>query len=264
MTGRGATITRITVLVMLALTACGTTGSSGATATISGTCILPALASVPPAPPSPPSPTGSPPATFTAIAAATPLASPAIGTPRPSASALPTVPLAPTPPAATRGTVAPTIAPTATAGPPPAPPTATRVGVPERREFLSTTFSGTPGAPALIPAAMPASPDLPAFSQGELCIYVRTHAPHGNKITTDAAPDYRVTAITLTTLDQFDRRFGTETHASPETPVYVVELAGQFTMSGGPPPGSVNTYANYVEVFDAHTGRLLIEGGFAP
>jgi len=44
----------------------------------------------------------------------------------------------------------------------------------------------------------------------------------------------------------------------------VVELAGQFTMSGGPPPGSVNTYANYVEVFDAHTGRLLIEGGFAP
>lgn len=262
MTGRRATGTLaalLVVLVVLVLTGCGTAGRSGATATLSSTCTLPALASIPPPPTPPPSPTGSPPPTFTAIIVVTPVSSPTIGTPRPGAFAPPTVPFIPTPSTAVKGTI--TL--TATVGSPPATPTATRVGVPQRRQFVSSIFSGTPGVPALTPVGMSASPDLPAFTQADVCIYVRTHAPHSFKITTDAAPDYRVTAITLTTLDQLNQQFGAETQASPETLVYMVEMAGQFTMSGGPPPGFSNTYPNYMEVFDAHTGRLIIEGGFA-
>ena len=227
------------------------------------TCTFPALASVPPPPATPLSPTGSPPPTVTAIAAITPGPSPAIGVSRPGTATRTAGPATPAPQIAVRGTVAPTIAPTATVGPSPALPTATRVGVPARRQFLSTTIDGTPGVLALTPVAMPTSPDLPAFSQGEVCTYVRTHPPHGNKLTTYAAPDYRVTAITLTTLGQFDLMFGTSGIAPADTLVYVVELAGEFTISGGPAPGVVNSYASYMEVFDAHTGRILIEGGFA-
>lgn len=226
-------------------------------------CTLPALASPPPTRAPVPSPTGSPPPTATAIVVVTPTPTSAIGVSRPGAAAVTAVPVASMPRIAISGTVAPTVAPTATVGPPPAAPTATRGGVPARRQFLSSTIDGTPGEPALNPVAAPASPEQSAFSQEEVCVYTRTHPPHGNGITTNAAPDYQVTAITLTTLGQFDLMFGTGGIAPTDTLVYMVELAGQFTISGGPAPGFVNSYPSYVEVFDAHSGRLLIEGGFA-
>ena len=213
-------------------------------------CILPALALAPATSAPLPSPTGPPPPTRTAA--------PRSGTAGPTAPPVNSVSKI-----AIGGTVPPTISPTATIVPPSAAPTATRVGVPPRRQFLTTTIDGTPGEPALIPVATPPSPDEPAFSQGEICAYVRTHPPHGNGITTNAAPDYRVTAIMLTTLGQFDLMFGESGIAPADTLVYVVELAGQFTISGGPAPAFANNYPSYVEVFDAHTGRLLIEGGFA-
>jgi hypothetical protein len=204
---------------------------------VGSACILPALASPPP--------TSAP---------------PVLSPPRSSVISLPPT-LRPSTASdnAHPSAIPPTVAPTATVGPPPATPTATRVGVPPRRQFLST--SG--GEPGLGPVATPASPDQPAFSQEEVCAYARTHPPHGSKITTNAAPDYQVTAITLTTLGQFDLMFGVGAIAPADTLVYVVELAGQFTMSGGPGPGVSNSYPNYVDVFDAHSGRLLIEGGFA-
>ena len=208
---------------------------------VGSACVLPELASVPPTPVPPPSPTDSPPSTATAIALATPAATSAIIATRSGTAALTAVRATAAPQITINGTVAPTVAPTATVGPPPATPTATRVGVPARRQFLSTTIDGTPGVPALTPVAVSASPGPSAFSQGEVCAYVRTHPPHGNKLTTNAAPDYQVIAITLTTLDQFDQMFGTSGIAPAETLVYVVELAGQFTISGGPAPGFANS-----------------------
>jgi len=207
------------------------------------------------------------PPTATAIAGRLP-PPPPLPTPRPNpppttgAVTGPATTFIPTPPVSPGGTgpIPPTAS--ATPGPPTRIPTATRVGVPPHRQFVSTTVDSTPGVPALPTVATTTTPGKPAYTADEVRAYVLRNPPHGNKITTSAAPGYTVVAVTLVTADQFDQRFGTGTQVPPETLVYMVELAGQFTMSGGPAPGTVNTYPSYIEVFDAHTGRLLIEGGF--
>ena len=170
----------------------------------------------------------------------------------------------PTPTPGSPGGAGPT-PPTASAVPgSPAPiPTTTRVGVPPHRQFVSTAVDRTPGIPALPTVAATTPPDRPAYTADEVRAYALRTPPHGSDITTSAAPGYTIAAVMLATVAQFDAQFGAGTPAPPETLVYVVELAGQFTMSGGPAPGTVNTYPRYIEVFDAHTGRLLIEGGFA-
>lgn len=161
----------------------------------------------------------------------------------------------------------------ATATAPPGPPTAiltaTRVGVPPRFAPITFVGNGKDGG-AGISGITPRNPTAPAgqstYDEADLRAFVLAHPPIGGGISIAAAPGYTVARITLTTLGAFDLAFGLPYEPaggrSPDTLVYVVELAGQFTMSGGAPPGRTLSFPMCVVVFDARTGDVYIEGGF--
>jgi len=216
------------------------------------------------------------PPTFTAIAGhLTPPPSPPTRPNPPLAIFTPTAPGGPsatfTPtPAGSPGTGAIPATTTATPGPPTPIPTATRVGVPPR--FAPISFGGNgndggAGIHGITPRNPAAPPDTPTYSEADLRAFVLMNPPLGSGITITATPGYTVARITLTRLGAFNLAFGfpyepVVVGRSPDTLVYVVELAGQFTMSGGPAPGRIGTFPMCVEVFDARTGNIYIEGGF--
>lgn len=200
------------------------------------------------------------PPTFTAIAGhLTPPPPPPTARPNPPlAISTPTAPGGPsatfTPtPAGSPGTGA--IPATGTATPGPNKPifptaTATRVGVPPR--FSPITFGGNgndggAGIHGITPRNLAAPPDTPTYSEADLRAFVLANPPIGGSISITATPGYTVARITLTRLGAFNLAFGfpyepAVVGRSPDTLVYVVELAGQFMMSGGPPPGRINAF----------------------
>jgi len=201
-----------------------------------------------------------------------PLPSPGtMTTPAPDALIATATAFAAFPGTAVNGPVPPTVPPTLTAppGPPTALPTATRVGVPARFApitFIGNSRDGSAGIGGVTPRNPTAPAGQPTYDEADLRAFVLAHPPIGGGIAIAAAPGYTVARVTLTTLGAFNLAFGFPYEPgggrAPDTLVYVVELAGQFTMSGGPAPGRIGTFPMCVEVFDARTGDLYLEGGF--
>ncbi len=218
--------------------------------------------------PAPP-PTRAAPTTAPISAPATrPLPSPGtMTTPAPDALIAAATTFAAFPGTIVNGPVPPTL--TATPGPPTALPIATRVGVPARFApitFVGNSRDGGAGIGGVTPRNPTAPAGQPTYDEADLRTFVLAHPPIGGGITIAAAPGYTVARVTLTTLGAFNLAFGFPYEPgggrSPDTLVYVVELAGQFTMSGGPAPGRIGTFPMCVEVFDARTGDIYLEGGF--
>jgi len=245
-----------TVLAAGLVTGCvaPTGGRTTATVATVAPCTPPARSI--PEPTAPPSPTasGPPPPTATAIA----LVTPTRDRPPDRPSAPPRIvaggpPPTPMRPAGT-GPVPPTVALTATPGPPPSSPTATRVGVPSRRLFISMGNGGA-GVPGITPRAAAAPPDMPTYREEDVCAFARTHPLRGMGIT--------IVSIRRTTVGEVDRAYGTRLTPPEATLVYTVEMQGVFTFSDGPAPGRLGTFPTGIAVFDARTGEILLEGGIA-
>jgi len=253
-----------TVLAAGLLTGCvaPTGGRTTATVATVAPCTPPARAIPQPTATPPPTASGPPPPTATAIA----LVTPTRDRPPERPSAPPRIVAggsSPTPmrPAGT-GPVPPTVAPIATPGPPPPSPTATRVGVPPRRLFISMGNGGA-GVPGITPRAVTAPPGMPTYSEQEVCAFARPHPLRGMGITIATAPDYTITSIHLTTVGECAQAYGTRLMPPEATLVDAVEMHGMFTFSGGPAPGRLGTFPTGIAIVDARTGEILLEGGLA-
>jgi hypothetical protein len=109
------------------------------------------------------------------------------------------------------------------------------------------------GSPAL-KADMTA---VPGFTLDDVKRYVGTHPVR----TSDARPrTYTITRAEFMNSKQVsDLLSGARTGFPEDYMLCYVELAGTFTFSG--PRGATRIYQRGFEVFDAHTGNLLMVGG---
>lgn len=113
------------------------------------------------------------------------------------------------------------------------------------------------GAPAIRPRTTTADASTPAFTVADVEQYVTTNSlPHA--LPTTVRPT--IVKITFLTSQQVSTLLHTTTGLPDATLLCYVELQGSFTFAG--PRGTTTpTFSTGFEVFDAHTGNLLISGG---
>lgn len=127
----------------------------------------------------------------------------------------------------------------------------------------SATASTAPiGAPAIVPRASAASTGptstAPAFSTADVVQYVTTH-PIWRNLAPWATPT--VVQVEFLTSQQVTSLLSGESTGMPDGALLCyVQLRGTFTFAGS--SGKTVTYHTGYEVFDAHTGNLLMAGGF--
>jgi hypothetical protein len=96
----------------------------------------------------------------------------------------------------------------------------------------------------------------PSFTAADAAQFATTHRMWHNLSNTPA----HVIQVQFLTSQQLSQLLGGESTGLPDnTLVCYVELQGTFTFQT--PSGATVTYSKGVEVFDAHTGNLLIAGG---
>jgi hypothetical protein len=112
-----------------------------------------------------------------------------------------------------------------------------------------------PGVPAIHPRTTTANPATPAFTKADVEQYV-----NNNPMPRDLAPWHPVIVkVVFATSLQVSTMLGESTGVSDTTLLCYIELQGTFSFSA--PDGTPVTYQRGFEVFDAHTGNLLMSGG---
>ncbi len=131
------------------------------------------------------------------------------------------------------------------------------------RTYPSTIASVAPiGAPAIVPhldarSTGPTS-TAPAFSTADVVQYVKTH-PIWRNIASCATPT--AVRVEFLTSQQVTSLLSGESTGMPDGALLCyVQMRGTFTFAGS--SGKTVTYHTGYEVFDAHTGNLLMAGGF--
>lgn len=113
--------------------------------------------------------------------------------------------------------------------------------------------------PPGIPAITPRTNDIPAYSTADAEQYMVLQSPYGASLTAHKAT---IVKIAFMTAHQVSVLLHGESIGRPDTAlVCYVELRGSFGPPGPVPYGSKYALSpKAVEVFDAHTGNLLIIG----
>ncbi len=125
----------------------------------------------------------------------------------------------------------------------------------------TTTNSDSPGLPAITPRT-PLTPQTlssssPAFTLDDAKQYVNTHPLPAAIIT---GPKPVIVQVAFLASQEVSKRLKGESLGVPDgTLLCYVELHGTFTFYG--PSHTKVTYSTGVEVFDIHTGNLLVAGG---
>jgi hypothetical protein len=162
---------------------------------------------------------------------------------------------------------APTYPPTPTWNPqappwtpalPPPPPTALSTGMPGGD--LPRTRP-VPGVPAIQPTILDAGPDTPAFTAADVQRYHAATNLNGN-FGMRAAATGQVTLDKITFLEEKELLLlhpDLELSDPGNRLLCYIEYSGTFQVSG-PPGTTVNELHHAQEVYDAHTGNLLVSG----
>lgn len=96
----------------------------------------------------------------------------------------------------------------------------------------------------------------PSFTAAEAAQFATTHRMWHNM----SSAQSHVVSVQFLTSQQVSQLLGGESTGLPDsTLVCYVELQGTFTFPA--PSGATVSYSKGVEVFDAHSGNLLIAGG---
>ena len=105
-------------------------------------------------------------------------------------------------------------------------------------------------------AISPGTKGTPAFTEDDVRQYVSKHRlPNESK-----KLDFKITSIRFISSKEVSVLLnGASTGFPDDYPLCYVELSGTFTFSG--PKGASATYPRGIEIFDAHTGNLIITGG---
>lgn len=121
----------------------------------------------------------------------------------------------------------------------------------------TTPNSGNPGLPAIAPRTSSTSRSTPTFTLDDAKQYVNTH-PLPDAVITGPKPVI-IQAAFLPSQDISKRLNGESMDVPDGTILCYVELHGTFTFYG---PSNIKvTYSTGVEIFDIHTGNLLVAGG---
>ncbi len=113
------------------------------------------------------------------------------------------------------------------------------------------------GLPAITPRNTAVGASTPTFTTDDVVQYVHAHPMPDASL---SGPKPVITRIAFLTSREVSTRLkGESTGVPDDTLLCYVELSGTFTFSGS--SGVTVTYHTGVEVFDAHTGNLLITGG---
>lgn len=113
------------------------------------------------------------------------------------------------------------------------------------------------GLPAITPRNKAVSASTPTFTTDDVVQYVHAHPMPDASL---SGPKPVITRIAFLTSREVSILLkGESTGVPDDTLLCYVELSGTFTFSGS--AGVTVTYHTGVEVFDAHTGNLLITGG---
>ena len=113
------------------------------------------------------------------------------------------------------------------------------------------------GLPAITPRNKAVGASTPTFTTDDVVQYVHAHSMPDASL---SGPKPVITRIAFLTSREVSILLkGESTGVPDDTLLCYVELSGTFTFSGS--SGVTVTYHTGVEVFDAHTGNLLITGG---
>lgn len=113
------------------------------------------------------------------------------------------------------------------------------------------------GSPAIHPQYSQTDPTTPAYTAADVIQYVGSH-PMPHSISAGLHPV--VVSVRFLTSNQISAMLGGESTGLPDdTLLCYVELRGTFVFPG--PQSTTVTYARGFEVFDAHSGNILMGGG---
>lgn len=113
------------------------------------------------------------------------------------------------------------------------------------------------GSPAIRPRLVSTGPSVPAFQAADAAQFASTHAMPQNQAV--GSQTMVVSVRFLTSKQVSDLLNGESTGLPDSTLLCFVELQGTFTFGGG--MGSMVTYHRGYEVFDAHSGNIIMAGG---